>query len=57
MMRYIGTKLPGQAQGTRVVVIEGHPAWPVDNPDTPVPVKTEVGYFEISGELMVRRQV
>ena len=51
--------LPKQAMRTGVVVMEGHPAWPVDgaNALARVPVKTEVRYFSITGEQVARREV
>jgi OmcA/MtrC family decaheme c-type cytochrome len=51
--------LPKQAAHTGVVVMEGHPAWPVDDAGTlaRVPVKTEVRYFSITGAQVARREV
>ena len=51
--------LPKQAMRTGVVIMEGHPAWPIDDVGTlvRVPVKTEVSYFAISGAPVARREV
>jgi len=52
--------LPVQAVGSGVVVMEGHPAWPVDVGGTqviaPVPVKTAYRYFAITDAAVVPRR-